>query len=66
MTILRTGACITCMLIAIHVHTAQLLEIFKKINYSERGSNSRKKEEDTFAKFVDYLDECERGKFISS
>ena len=42
--------------------TAQLLGIFKVIHYSKVGSNSRNKEEETFAKFVDYLDECERGK----
>ena len=41
---------------------ARVLAVFKVISYSEKGSNCRKKEEDTYAKFVDYLDECERGK----
>ena len=44
------------------IHVAQLLAVFKVISYSEKGSNSRQKEEDAYAKFVDYLDECERGK----
>ena len=43
------------------IHVAQLLAVFKVISYSEKGSNSRQRE-DVYAKFVDYLDECERGK----
>lgn len=44
---------------------AQILSIFKSISYSERGSNLRRKEENTFSMFVDYLDECEKGEFVS-
>ena len=41
------------------IRVAQLLAVFKVISYSEKGSNSRQKEEDAYAKFVDYLNECE-------
>ena len=35
--------------------------VFKVISYSEKGPNSRQKE-DAYARLLDYLDECERGK----
>ena len=40
------------------IHVAQLLAVFKVISYSEKGSKMLM----LSAKFVDYLDECERGK----
>ena len=33
------------------------------VKYSPQGSNDKKKEEATFGFFVDYLDQCEQGKF---
>ena len=40
------------------------MAVFSEIRYSVDGSNDRRKEEDTCAFFVDYLDECERGNFL--
>ena len=42
-----------------------VLNIFQSIKYSAHGSNDKKKEEATFGFFVDYLDECEKGKLTS-
>ena len=49
---------------ALYFGTAQLLGIFKVICYSDKGSNNRQKEEETYSKFVDYLDDCENGKVV--
>ena len=51
----------TLFMIPYAIAQVLLLAVFKVISYSEKGSNCRKKE-DTYANFVDYLDECERGK----
>ena len=41
------------------------MKLFKSVDYSDVGSNNRKKEEDTFSLFIDYLDECEKGKYYN-
>ena len=33
--------------------------MFLNVIYSERGSNSREKEENAYMMFIDYLEECE-------
>ena len=35
--------------------------MFKKVHFSEDGSNDRVKEESAYMMFLDYLDECEKG-----
>lgn len=46
------------------MHVDIIIEIFKEVRYSESGSNDRIKEEATYALFIDYLDECEKGKLL--
>lgn len=36
--------------------------MFKVIRYSEKGSNEREREEAAYMYFVDYLDDCEKGR----
>ncbi len=43
----------------------EILKLLKNVNYSEAGSNNKKREEDTFSLFIDYLDECEKCKCTS-
>ena len=35
--------------------------MFKKVQFSEEGSNDRVKEEGAYMMFLEYLDECEKG-----
>ena len=35
--------------------------MFNQIQYSDKGTNDRAKEETAFMYFTDYLDECEKG-----
>ena len=46
------------------MHVDQILKIFQRVEYSLAGSNRRQEEEDTFSLFIDYLDECEKGKCV--
>ncbi len=39
--------------------------MFKQVIYSEKGSNERSKEENTFIMFLDYLEKCERGELLN-
>ena len=36
-------------------------KMFKKVQFSESGSNARVKEESAYMMFLEYLDECEKG-----
>ena len=38
-------------------------KLFIDIKFSEKGSNARQREENTYMFFVDYLEACERGKY---
>ena len=40
----------------------QIRQMFKTVKYSEQGSNARKAEEEVYKYFIDYLDDCEKGK----
>ncbi len=42
-----------------------LIKMFKRVIYSEKGSNERSKEENTFIMFLDYLEKCERGELLN-
>lgn len=54
--------CIVRLLFSIYtdlIHT-----LFTEIWYSEAGTNARIKEEAAFMYFIDYLDDCARGKAL--
>ncbi len=53
--------CCLCNIIIILLLTDCVRKIFKAIEFSEKGSNAREKEETTYMMFLDYLHECERG-----
>lgn len=38
------------------------MKMFTKIVFSDKGSNERSHEENTYIMFLDYLEKCERGK----
>ncbi len=39
--------------------------VFKAIKFSEKGTNTRTKEESAYMMFLNYIDECEKGKVLS-
>ena len=41
-------------------------KVFKKIRFSEEGSNAFAKEQNSYMMFLEYLDECEKGKLTLS
>ena len=40
-----------------------VLKLFKKIRFSEEGSNAYKREQCSYMILLDYLDECEKGNY---
>ena len=41
--------------------TEEIRKMFKTVRYSEKGTNERIKEEETFVFFMNYLEDCEKG-----
>ena len=54
---------ITFVVVAI---TDSVRSLFKQVKFSEEGSNARLKEQNSYMMFLDYLDDCERGKLIGT
>ena len=40
--------------------------MFKHVCYSDKGTNARVKEEQTYMFFIDFMEECELGKLAQS
>ena len=41
-----------------------LRKMFTRVIYSEKGTNQRQKEENTYMMFLEYLDKCEEGNYF--
>ena len=46
------------------IHADSMRKMFENIHFSEKGYTAREKEENAYMMFLNYLDECENGKYI--